>query len=134
MNDAKVGRISAPAWVVRLVDEWVAWHESEVGGSDPLGYPALTAEARLLRSPGRTEGVVGSRVPLRGLPPRLALVERAIASMPEDMRVALLYRHTDGLGAYQEASRRTKAAFYSLSGDAYWFLAGRVSEMQESRG
>lgn len=118
-------RVSAPAKIVRLVNELIIWYETE-DSSNPLGYPAHTCENRIGMASG---GKPGAAVPHHMMPRALVPVSRAINTMPCPLRTALLHRHLDGYNEYRNETGLGKAIFYKRCDQAYWFIAGCLSSV-----
>lgn len=125
---------AAPSWVVQLVNELVNWYEREET-SNPLSYPSTTCEARILESPGRPEGkrLARSLVPTCQLPAHLAPVDRAIATMPDGMRTAVIHRHLGTIDSWQRETQLSRATYYKQLDAAYWYITGVVNAELDRR-
>ena len=119
-----MGRLSAPDFIVSLVSELVIWYETE-DTNNPLGYPSKSPEARAMVG-GGSRAPAGPLIPLRQLPARLAPVERAMNQMPDDMRLALVYRHSGEFKDFEQATGASRATWYKLCDAGYWMITGVV--------
>lgn len=118
-----MARITAPAFVVSLVNELVIWYETH-DSRNPLSYPSRTAESRAGEGRGSAARAI---VPLQQLPPYLSPVDRALTEMPEDMRIAVLCRHCADYPEYHRQTGNSRSTYYNQADSGYWFIAGIVN-------
>lgn len=120
-----MARITAPAFVVRLVNELCVWYET-ADSRNPLSYPSQSPESRAMCGSSAT-GVARSIVPMAQLPAHLSVVDRALGQMPEDMRIAVLCRHLADFPAYHRETGNSRSTYYNQADSGYWFIAGVVN-------
>lgn len=125
-----MARITAPAFVVALINELVIWYENHAA-TNPLSYPSSAVEAQLGLGRG---SAARSLVPLDSLPEHLKPVDRALKEMPDEMSVALYWRHCGGYDDYKHETGLSRATWYIHCDAAYWYLAGAVNnQMSEAQ-
>ena len=112
--------ITAPKRIVQLVNELVCWYETH-DSRNPLSYPSATAEARAGYGGAKAAQAI---VPLVQMPARLAVIDRALNQMPEEMQLAVLCRHLADYQTYQQETGNSRSTYYNQADSGYWYMAG----------
>lgn len=114
-------------WVDDRLHEWARW---AVRMQSNLGYPTRSVEGRLMEEGAAAASKGSGPPPMVECPPHIDNVERAVAGMPEHLRVTVKAKYME-LGTDKQkakALRLTERTYRGRIDQAHHWIAGALDQ------